>query len=620
MTLPHDPDAFAAARNLPTLTEELHRLAADALRLRALAHQAGLFVMAMGLGLPGHRGRAAEVRRVMREIEGTLVSVREAETRVLPRISPASRARVAEALSPGALAPFDQALVQLGQIIARPFQAAPPDRPGQSIGDTGSADLARSELFRLLSTDLDRAVKALEQAAKAALTEALATPEAEALVDDLTGLPNRRAFYRLAADRWAATGPAIPMTLMRIDVDHLRSLEDTSGPGAAEAALCRMAAIMQSHLRSEDFVARMGKDAFALVLCGDHAPETATRRAAHLIHQIGLPFDHEGQPVRHDVSVGIVSVRPGELLGLDRLLHNAELALFAAKAAGPARFLVYTPELRNRHDSNQILVSAMADGLQRGEFVPYFQPQVDARNGRIVGLEALARWNHPVRGVLAPYHFLDLARQADLLDPLDIQITRAAVLALGAWQAAGRDVPRVTVNITARRLALPGLCDELAALARDAGLPPSAIGLEIPEDAMIGSGSDAMIQTVRDLSDAGFAVELDDFGTGHASIANLRHFRVSRIKIDRTFIKDIHLQADLSKITAAMIGLAHSLRIDALGMGVETPEERLVLNALGVDHLQGFGVARPMPQNEVEGWLRRTQSRPVLPPAPVRTG
>ncbi|SMY07546.1 putative bifunctional diguanylate cyclase/phosphodiesterase [Flavimaricola marinus] len=594
--------------HLQSLTEDLHRLSANALRLRSLAHQAGLVVMAAGLNLPNPRSRPAEIRRIMREVEATLADMRAAELTVLPRVGSESRQHIADALSPEALAPFDQLLVQLGQFNVDTANL----REGR--------DLSRAELFRFISDELEAAVSAVEKAASSSLTGARTEDTNLAFVDDLTGLPNRRALYKLADERWSRQGTGRALTLMRLDLDLFKQINDSFGHAAGDYTLQRAAQIMQSQLRAKDFVARMGGDEFVMAFCGELSPETVTLRARKIIEKISEPFDYDGQTLTSSISIGIVNIRPGEPMGLDRMLHNADLALYAAKTNGRAQCHFYTSDLRTRHETNETLTAQISAGLQRGEFVPYFQPQVDGRSGALVGLEALVRWCHPERGVLTPYHFLDAARENGLLEALDEQITLAAVTALKEWRMQGLVVPQVSINISAQRLTKSMLGKELAAMVTDAGLSIDSIGLEILESAMIESGSVEMIETVRQLSNAGFKLELDDFGTGHASIANLRHFKVNRIKIDRSFIKDIHLHTDLSKITAAMIGLAHSLRIDALGEGVETPEERLILNALGVDHIQGFGVARPMPKDEVEGWIRRTQTKRVLPPRPAMTG
>lgn len=187
--------------------------------------------------------------------------------------------------------------------------------------------------------------------------------------------------------------------------------------------------------------------------------------------------------------------------------------------------------------------------------------------------------------------------------------------AMRGWLNDGLDIPQVSVNLTGSRLLEVDLVETMLFALEQADLKSSMIGIEILESAMIDDNSQQMTDNILALAEVGFKLELDDFGTGHASISNLRNFKVDRIKIDRSFVKDVHLYPELSKITGAMIGLAHSLRVDALAEGVETPEERLVLNALGCDHFQGYGVSRPMPGSEIPAWFKRTQTKKALPPS-----
>ena len=295
-------------------------------------------------------------------------------------------------------------------------------------------------------------------------------------------------------------------------------------------------------------------------------------------------------------------------------MNNADLALYTAKNAGRGTHRFFTPNLRTQYEEKEELQAQIREGLEAGEFVPFFQPQVEGRSGKIVGLESLARWHHPVRGLLTPFHFLDAANDAGVLEQLDRHLLEQTFSAVHEWRSKGLDIPQISINLTAARLLEVDLVESLVFEVDKADLCPSMVGLEILESAMIDNNSRQMIENVGSLSEAGFNVELDDFGTGHASISNLRNFKVDRIKIDRSFVKDVHLYSELAKITSAMIGLAHSLRVDALAEGVETPEERLVLNALGCDHIQGFGVSRPMPGSDIPLWIRKTQKTRKLPP------
>lgn len=600
MNTQHEP-AFKTLAT-PTLAEMLRQIEADALRLKGLAHQAGLLVMAASLGITTSTARFVDMRRVGNDLSQIVSTLRGCERRVVPRMGASVRGQIAAALSSQSMDTYDQLILMVRDLLAA-LQS-----------EAVSVELGRAELFRYISTDIENAVTELLAAAKAGLAELSAEDNMMAYVDDLTGLPNRRALYQMADRLWNSSGPGQSLTLMRLDIDNIKVINDTFGHAAGDFILRRAARILRQQLRTGDFAARVSGDEFMFVMCGEVVANTAATHAQQIIDKVAEPTSFEGQMMCSTISIGVVCVKAGESHSLDRLLHNADLALFAARSDGGAQYQFFTPEMRTRQEASEAIVSQIARGIERGEFVPYFQPQIEGRTGALVGFEALARWHHPERGVLTPYHFLDIAQQKGLLDALDWQIITAAIEALKQWRAAGLHVPQVSINISPDRLSRAATPQELADLMTAAELPRGSIGVEILESAMIDSGNFEMIRTVQQLSKAGFVVELDDFGTGHASIANLRHFKVDRIKIDRSFIKDIHLHPDLSKITSAIIGLAHSLRIDALAEGVETPEERLILNALGVDHIQGFGVARPMPQSQVAAWIKHTQRRPALPP------
>jgi EAL domain-containing protein (putative c-di-GMP-specific phosphodiesterase class I) len=251
------------------------------------------------------------------------------------------------------------------------------------------------------------------------------------------------------------------------------------------------------------------------------------------------------------------------------------------------------------------LKSDIIAGLAADQFIPFFQPQIAGRSGKLVGLEALIRWNHPKRGLLTPYHFLDIAEEAGLLDELDRRVNAQVFAAARRWADMGLDVGRVSINITPARLNSETVVTDLLASCDQAGIAPAQVGLEILESAMIEDQSQRMIENAAKLATAGFRLELDDFGTGHASVANLRFLPISQIKIDKSFIIGLHHDTDLSMIVAALIGMAHNLRIDVLAEGVERPEERLILNALGCDRLQGFGICRPIPADEVPQTIAR---------------
>ena len=474
------------------------------------------------------------------------------------------------------------------------------------------ADLG--ELVKFVSRELFDTINTVLSAAR--LVSEMGEKDAErlALTDELTGLPNRRALHELLQRTQVSGWPHDSVAVMHIDLDKFKQINDTLGHAAGDLALGHATMAMSAHIRDEDFLARIGGDEFVMVFFGDMPEETLAERADSLIADISESFVYDGKECNIGASVGIACGKASDGIPLDRYMNNADLALYTAKNAGRGIHRFFTPNLRSQYEEMEELQAHIREGIESGQFEPYFQPQVEGRSGKLIGLEALARWNHPTRGLLTPFHFLDAAASGDLLDQLDQYLMEKAFSQTRTWLDAGLNIPQVSINLTASRLMEVDLVDSLVFSVDAAGLDPERIGIEILESAMIDTNSQQMLANIKNLSRAGFQVELDDFGTGHASISNLRNFKVDRIKIDRSFVKDVHLYSELAKITSAMIGLAHSLRIDALAEGVETPEERLVLNALGCDHIQGFGVSQPMPGSEIAGWVKRTQVNRELPP------
>jgi diguanylate cyclase (GGDEF)-like protein len=474
------------------------------------------------------------------------------------------------------------------------------------------------ELMRLVTHDLHQTIDELLIAARQIGQMGDQNASRLASVDDLSGLPNRRALYnhiqRYDAGRWPHNNVAV----MQIDLDRLKIINDTMGHAAGDKALRHASAAMISTDQPDMFVARTGGDEFVLILFGDMDSVALKDIADQLIDAISKPFVIDNKECHAGASIGIATGTFAEGLPLDSYIKNADMALYTAKNGGRGTSRFFSPALRSQLKEVEELQAHIREGLQNGEFRPYFQPQVEGRSGKIVGFETLARWHHPTRGVLAPFHFLTAAEDARLLDQLDHYLMANTFATMREWINQGLDIPQVSLNLTSSRLMDIDLVDSILFAAGDAGIDPQMISVEILESAMIDNTSKRMIENIKNLSAAGIKIELDDFGTGHASISNLRHFKVDRIKIDRSFVKDVHLYSELARITSAMIGLAHSLRIDVLAEGIETPEERLVLNALGCDHIQGFGVAHPMLSDEVPAWLMKTQSVKKLPPRRFR--
>lgn len=425
-----------------------------------------------------------------------------------------------------------------------------------------------------------------------------------ALHDPLTGLPNRRYLTEhLTRVLAAASRSGRVAAALHIDLDRFKSINDSLGIAVGDRVLRRCATIMRSETRRGDFITRVGADEFVIVLSEVSNLEELVSLGARLIERLGEPIMLDGEEVRMGASIGIALAEPGKL-NTDRLLMNADLALFDAKSGGRNRYAMFTDGRRAEFEKRRRVATELREAMTRNELEPFFQPQVCARTGRPLGFEALVRWRHPERGLLTPFHFLDVAEETGLIEEIGEMVSRRALSALAIWRSMGLPAERIGLNISAKELRDSGFVDKLSWDVDASGLQPCNVGIEILESVLIDDDNDPVIRNVAALSSAGFSVELDDFGTGHASIGNLKKFRVNKIKIDRSFVTDIDTQPDQQKITRAMINLAHSLDVEALVEGVETEAELQRLRAMGCDAVQGYLIGRPMAEADALVWLK----------------
>ncbi|MBU2359683.1 MAG: EAL domain-containing protein, partial [Alphaproteobacteria bacterium] len=574
----------------------------NATELHVLCHSFAMQVMAAHLMASDATPTRHQTRQLLAKIIGVWSDLRNADVTLLKGADPALIRIMNGAFTREAIRTFTCFEDMARHVITRFAKGGDPDPVGLA------------ELAQFVTTELSTTIGCVVSAARLVADLGGRDMERLALTDDLTALPNRRAFHEVMNRANKGGWPDDHVTVMQIDLDRFKQINDGLGHAAGDAALRHAAKAMATHIRREDFIARLGGDEFTLLFF-ERMPETAmAERAAHIITDIAKPFVFNDRTCTVVASIGIAYGNRSDGIPLDRHMANADLALYTAKNGGRSTYRFFTPSLRTRVEECEALQGQIRQGLQNNEFEPFFQPQIEGCSGHLVGIEVLARWHHPTRGLLTPFHFLDAAKDADLLESLDSHLVDHAFSTMRGWLDTGLSIPQLSINLTADRLRHVNLVEKLVGAADRFGLPMPLIAVGILGSAMIDSTAPQMLQNIHDLSDAGFRIELDDFGTAHASIANLRNFKVDRIKIDQSFVKDIQLYSELAKITAAMIGLAHALRIDALAEGVETPEERLVLNALGCDHIQGFGVSRPMPGCDVPRWIRMTQKRKSLPP------
>ncbi|GAA0810369.1 putative bifunctional diguanylate cyclase/phosphodiesterase [Spirilliplanes yamanashiensis] len=414
--------------------------------------------------------------------------------------------------------------------------------------------------------------------------------------DVLTGLANRALF----ADRVAAaTGRAQPgatTSVVLVDLDDFKTVNDTLGHAAGDALLVQVAERMRHELRPGDVVARLGGDEFALLLTTSQ-PADVDRLLGRVRERLRRPADIDGRPIAAQASFGIAEAQPGDTAG--ELLRRADVAMYEAKARGNGDWHRYTDGLEARGAERARVTAELRRALDAGELRLHYQPVVGLPDGDLLGVEALVRWQHPERGLLGPADFIPYAEGSGLIVPLGRWVLREACRQAALWlRAHGDRAPRtVSVNVSARQLHEPGLAAEIADALRDHGLPAHRLVVEITESTAVeGEAAWATVARIREL---GVRVSLDDFGTGQSTLTMLAHCQVDQIKLDRSFAP----VPGPDTIATAVAQVARALGIETVAEGVETPAQAQRLHALGFARAQGFHFAHPMPAADIDAAL-----------------
>jgi len=445
-----------------------------------------------------------------------------------------------------------------------------------------------------------------------ALANAKRQMEHQAAHDPLTGLPNRRGLQNFLNESLDDTGRALRnIAVLHVDLDKFKAVNDTLGHDAGDAVLLAAAMILRDEVRSVDLVARLGGDEFVVVCLDTDSHADMGAMSTRLVKRLADPIRYQDETCQIGGSIGIAFCPKG--WSIARILINADLALYEAKRRGRGQYALYSSELRNEFNRTEAMAAELRTAIADGQFEPHFQPQINATTGQVCGFEALARWNHPERGLVSPGEFIPAAEEAGLMGEIDNVMMTKSFAAMRSWLDAGIDVPQISINISGDRLSNPQIVDQIKWAADSYRLDPQCIGLEILESVLVDEEKRALVANVNALSEAGFKLELDDFGTGHASISALRTLSIDRIKVDRSLVSDIHRDEELKTITGAIIALARALNIEVLAEGVECEAEQSTLVSLGCGFVQGFGIARPMALPMVEEWMHSYQAKSLLP-------
>jgi predicted signal transduction protein with EAL and GGDEF domain len=360
-------------------------------------------------------------------------------------------------------------------------------------------------------------------------------------------------------------------------------------------------------VRPGDTVARPGGDEFIIVLADVAHVDDVSRVAQKIIDAFSLPFEIGGRELFVTCSVG-VTLYPFDDREIETLYRNADTAMYHAKDEGGNNFQFYSAEMNAQSSRRLALENALRRALEREELRVFFQPQVDLNNGRIVGAEALVRWQHPELGLVSPADFIPLAEETGLIVPIGEWVLRQACAQARAWQDAGLPPVRVSVNFSARQFRQHGLYDTITAALRQAGLAPEWLEIELTES-LVMQDVNRTIDVLRGLKKMGVTVAVDDFGTGYSSLSYLRRLPIDVIKIDRAFIEHISDNPDDAAIARSIVALARSLQLKTVAEGVETGDQADFLRRHGCDTMQGFYFSRPLPADKFTELLRKNASR-----------
>jgi diguanylate cyclase (GGDEF)-like protein/PAS domain S-box-containing protein len=426
----------------------------------------------------------------------------------------------------------------------------------------------------------------------------------QALQDSLTGLPNRALF----ADRvrMAAARRGGDFAVVYLDLDDFKLVNDSLGHAAGDAVLIEVGSRLKELLRAGDTLARLGGDEFA-ILCEEVGSDEMKVIVDRVVDALAPPIDVMGRPVHQAASIGVaIHAHDGSTVDAESVIGDADLAMYRAKAAGRSHYAIFESWMRWGHSERTALERQLRKALEREEMVVHYQPEVDLEAGAITGAEALVRWNHPERGLLEPAHFLFLAESSDLIADIDDFVLRDACRQAAEWQELSDDdeMLSVSVNISERRLADPDLSAKVAQAISDAGIPASMICLEIAERAVMDRRSSAL-SAMPGLDELGIRLLIDDFGVAISSFGSLQRLpRLTAIKIDASFVAGVGRSREDSAAVAAMVGLAHGLKLTATAEGVEHAEQMHELRDLHCDRGQGFYFARPQPPGAMADLLQ----------------
>ena len=566
-------------------------------------HEAALGDPSNGDARLAHRGAAAEFVAVLDDLRRTDGDDAAALDRILVdqgrylsltdqffALTAADRAQDAEDLHEVAIEPVEQRILfEVNRLAAK----------NRAASHAAQADLQRHTTALRIGTPAALTVGLLLFALFALITRSYRrTVETQAAYDALTGLPNRTLFQERCEQtlRDAHRNGAHPVVLL-LDLNDFKQVNDTLGHHLGDQLLARVAGRLAETFRDGDIVARLGGDEFAILLPagGPAAGELVADRVGALLRQ---PFVLDGVTLDVEASIGIAAAVPGD--DVLTVVRHADTAMYVAKRYHLG-YAHYAPEQDNNTVTRLSLLSDLRRALDADEFVLHYQPKIAMDTGDVIGVEALARWQHPTRGLVYPDEFIAAIDATNLRQQFALQVVRKALAHTRIWLDRGRRLP-VAVNISTRCLLDPRFAEAIAAQLHAAAVPPDLLCLEITEDTIMAD-PELALDVLRRIRAQGVKTSIDDFGTGYSSMAYLKLLPVDELKIDRSFIRDMATDATNSMLVQSAIELGHNLGLHVVAEGIEDQATRTALQALGCDVAQGYFFSRPLPADSLATWL-----------------
>ena len=425
----------------------------------------------------------------------------------------------------------------------------------------------------------------------------------QAYHDLLTGLPNRALFkdhLSMAISQARRRGESLAVMFM--DLDRFKVINDTLGHVMGDNLLRAVARRLKHCLRAEDTLARIGGDEFLILIPNINSKDEAQAVAEKLVNSFKKPFNIENYELYVTGSVGI-TYYPEDGENIDALIKNADVAMYHAKSTSNGYFQPYSNGMEERFSRHLSIEGDLRRSIDADEFVVHYQPQIDVEKGTVIGVEALVRWNHPELGLLAPDQFIPIAEESGIIGKIGEKLLRTACADMSRWDKLGLPKIRLAINLSALEVVKQDFVDSIVNVLNEYELSGERLEIEITESIIL-SDVEHVIQRLRKLSNKGVTIAIDDFGTGYSSLSYLQRLPIHTLKIDRSFLQDIHSENESSSIVAAIVAMAQGLHLNTVAEGVETDMQKRYLQSLGCKEMQGFLFSHPVDATRTEEILR----------------